>query len=188
MKLRCMSQVESGEVELSRLTYAKIEDKDGLKSQMSANLFQKSVPSVMMNRLRLYARLRRNWSQVPETGDKWVPDSKFQPFVGFWRYVRRSCCEALQPQRWESLWSQSRRRIEGIGGVRKIRESWRYSEVGKNLYWIRWYRLLIWTPPSRCSIRDSRPWAERMMRIANVIIHKNPIITQKLYRSVRLLL
>jgi len=60
MKLRCMSQVESGEVELSRLTYAKIEDKDGLKSQMSANLFQKSVPSVMMNRLRLYARLRRN--------------------------------------------------------------------------------------------------------------------------------
>lgn len=60
MKLRCMSQVESGEVELSRLTYAKIEDKDGLKSQMSVNLFQKSVPSVMMNRLRLYARLRRN--------------------------------------------------------------------------------------------------------------------------------
>lgn len=59
MKLRCMSQVESGEVGLSRFTYAKIEDKDGLKGQMLANLFQKSVPLVMMNRLRLYARLRR---------------------------------------------------------------------------------------------------------------------------------
>lgn len=54
-----MSQVESGEVGLSRFTYAKIEDKDGLKNCISANFFQKGIPSVMMNRLRLYARLRR---------------------------------------------------------------------------------------------------------------------------------
>ena len=99
MKLRCTSQVESGEVGLS-FTYAKIEDKDGLKSQMSANLFQKKCS---FGNDESIAPIRPFEEGLIAACGERGQVRKFQPFAGFWQYVRQSCCEALQPQRWESL-------------------------------------------------------------------------------------